>query len=157
MTQSPIHIRIATPSDAGILTEIAHASKRHWGYPESYIEIWKNDLTLTADFLNNHPVYLACIDNQIAGFCAISGDVDDREIEHFWVLPKYMGYGVGRRLFEHMLNAQTENGAKSIRILADPYAEGFYEKMGAVTVDAEASSVIPGRSLPVMRYDIDNR
>lgn len=157
MTQPIIQIRMATPSDADMLTEIAHAAKRHWGYPESYIEIWKNDLTLTADFLSDHPVYIACIDNQIAGFCAIIGDTADREVEHFWILPKYMGYGVGRRLFKHMLNAQTENGAQSIRILSDPYAEGFYQKMGAETIGAETSSVISGRSLPVMRYDIDNR
>ncbi len=157
MTQSLIHIRMANPADAGILTDIAHASKRHWGYPESYIEIWKSDLTITADFLSNHPVYLACIDNKIAGFCAIVGDAGDREVEHFWVLPKYMGYGVGRRLFEHMVSAQTENGAQKIRILSDPYAENFYKKMGAKKIGAEASSVIPGRSLPVMRYDIDNR
>ena len=45
-----LHIRRAKPAEAEVLTEIAHAAKRHWGYPENWIEHWKNDLTITPEF-----------------------------------------------------------------------------------------------------------
>ncbi|MCL4530843.1 MAG: hypothetical protein M1485_06230 [Chloroflexi bacterium] len=35
-----IEIRRALPEEADALTEIAIAAKRHWGYPERWIEIW---------------------------------------------------------------------------------------------------------------------
>jgi len=44
-----LHIRRAVPAEAGLLTEIAHAAKRHWGYPENWIRRWKSDLTITPE------------------------------------------------------------------------------------------------------------
>ena len=40
-----LHVRRAMPDEAEALTEIAHAAKRHWGYPENWIERWKANLT----------------------------------------------------------------------------------------------------------------
>ena len=40
-----VHLRRANPDEAGVLTEIAHAAKRHWSYPESWIEYWREDVT----------------------------------------------------------------------------------------------------------------
>jgi hypothetical protein len=34
----------AKPEDAETLTEIAHAAKRHWDYPERWIEAWRDIL-----------------------------------------------------------------------------------------------------------------
>ena len=45
-----IQIRRAEPAEARVLTEIAHAAKRDGGYPENWIEHWKNDLTITPEF-----------------------------------------------------------------------------------------------------------
>lgn len=30
----------ADPQHAGVLTEIAIAAKRHWNYPETWIQFW---------------------------------------------------------------------------------------------------------------------
>jgi hypothetical protein len=30
----------AKPDDAAVLTDIAFAAKRHWGYPKSWVESW---------------------------------------------------------------------------------------------------------------------
>ena len=46
-----IQIRRADPDEAPVLTELAHAAKRHWGYPESWIENWQADLTITKEFI----------------------------------------------------------------------------------------------------------
>ncbi len=35
---------------------------------------------------------------------------------------------------------------------ADPNALGFYKKMGAEKIGEKASSIVPGRKLPIMRF-----
>src|SRR2546425_9351805 len=37
-----IQIRRAMPGEANALTKIAHAAKRHWGYPANWIAHWKD-------------------------------------------------------------------------------------------------------------------
>ncbi|PYS84043.1 MAG: GNAT family N-acetyltransferase, partial [Acidobacteria bacterium] len=54
-----IQIRRAQPDEAAVLTEIAHAAKRHWGYPENWIEHWQDDLTITPDFIATNEMYVA--------------------------------------------------------------------------------------------------
>jgi GNAT superfamily N-acetyltransferase len=46
-------------------------------------------------------------------------------------LPKRIGRGIGRALFDHAVRRAASLGAGSVRIEADPYAEGFYRRMGA--------------------------
>ena len=97
----PIEIRTAQPEEADLLTQIALAAKRHWHYPESWIEDWKADLTITPDFIANHEVFVAIVDESIAGCCALVVTGNLAEIEHMWIRPEHMGSGVGRALFEH--------------------------------------------------------
>ncbi|MCB0291707.1 MAG: GNAT family N-acetyltransferase [Calditrichaeota bacterium] len=65
-----------------------------------------------------------------------------------------MGQGAGARLFRHAVAALASHGIKHLKIVSDPHAEGFYQKMGARRVGAVASS-IPGRALPVLMYEME--
>ena len=98
-----IQIRRAMPEEAAVLTEIAHAAKRHWGYPENWIEHWQGDLTITRDFISNHEVYVAVTDKEIAGCCALVVKDSQAELEHMWIRPQYMGAGYGKALFVHVM------------------------------------------------------
>src|SRR5688500_16430395 len=90
-----VAMRPATPDDAAVLTEIAHAAKRHWGYPERWVQLWRAALTITPDFIRRHPVYLAAAGGTPVGFYAL---IHGRgcTLEHLWVLPEWMGRGIGR-------------------------------------------------------------
>jgi hypothetical protein len=44
-------------SDAEVLTRVFLAAKRHWGYPERWIERWRESLTITPDFVRRSEVY----------------------------------------------------------------------------------------------------
>ena len=55
------------------MTRIAHAAKRYWGYPENYIRLWKNELTLTPEFIARTPVFSARCDADIVGLCELDG------------------------------------------------------------------------------------
>ena len=122
------------PAGANQLTRLAHRAKRHWGYPEHYISSWKDELTLSPDFVHKHHVYQAVADEKPVGFYALVDDGERMELEHFWVDPACMDSGVGQMLLKHAVNVATLNGAEAIDISSDPNAEGFYEKMGAKRV-----------------------
>ena len=150
-----IEIRRARPEEAEALTEIAHAAKRHWNYPESWIQQWQPDLTITREFIATNEVFAATINGELAGCCALVLTDSLAEIEHMWIRPEQMGSGVGRALFEHARARAVERGANVIELSADPYAEGFYERMGAKRI-GEIPADMDGqpRVLPRMRIDL---
>ncbi len=69
-------IRRAEPSEATALTEIAHEAKRHWDYPEEWIQLWKSVLTITCEFIEEHEVFAVQAGEEIAGFYALVQDSD---------------------------------------------------------------------------------
>ena len=148
-----IQIRRARPEEALVLTEIAHAAKRHWGYPENWIQHWKADLTITPEFIARNEMYVAIHDDEILGCCAIAFDESVAELEHMWIRPEHIGTGVGRALFLHVKERAANLKVPVLEISADPNAEGFYQRMGATRV-GEVRSEIEGqpRTLPRMRF-----
>jgi|SRR6476659_5568880 len=149
-----IEIRRAHPNDAEVLTAIAHAAKRHWEYPEDWIEQWKIDLTITPEFISEHEVFVALVDQKIAGCCALVLSDSLAEIEHMWMRPEQMGSGIGRALFEHAKRRAEERGARVLELSADPNAEGFYARMGAERIgktpagmSGDESRVLPRMSM----------
>src|SRR6266545_7843579 len=97
----PIEIRRAQPHEAEMLTAIAYAAKRHWGYAEEWIQRWRDDLTITPEFISTDEVFVAEIDGEIVGCCALIVTGSMAEIEHMWIRPEHMRCGVGRTLFAH--------------------------------------------------------
>ncbi len=152
-----IQIRRALPDEAAVLTEIAHAAKRHWGYPEKWIEHWKDDLTITPDFIASNEMYVAVTGEEIAGCCALVMRDSLAELEHMWIRPEHMGNGVGRALFQQIVERATTQNAKVVELSADPNAEGFYQRMGATRI-GEVRSEIEGqpRVLPRMSVDLES-
>ncbi len=121
----------ARPDDAATLTEIAFAAKRHWGYPERWIESWHDVLTVDPEFIVSHETYAAVIEGQTVGFYALGQKGDRVDLMHMWVLPNAMGRGVGRSLFLHALERTRVLGFRELEIESDPNAEGFYQHLGA--------------------------
>jgi len=152
-----IQIRRATPDEAAVLTEIAHAAKRHWGYPENWIEHWKDDLTITPDFITTHEMYVAVAGEEIAGCCALVMRDSLAELEHMWIKPAHMGNGVGRALFNQVVSRAKSLDARAVELSADPNAEGFYQRMGATRI-GEVRSEVEGqpRVLPRMSVDLSS-
>ena len=148
-----MEIRRAKPEDAAILTEIAFAAKRHWGYPERWIQSWKDVLTIQPEFISSHETYIAYVEKQAVGFYALAGGLNRMSLVHLWVLPKTMGQGVGRALFSHAVQRAKELGAEAIEVESDPNAEKFYEQMGARRIGANIIELDGKRALPVLIYD----
>ncbi len=141
----------ATPGLAARLTGIAHAAKRHWGYPEKWIERWREALTITPEYIAANPCFVAIDGDVLVGFSAVRLAADAAWIDHVWILPAAMGQNVGRSLFEACEAEARRSGATLLKMEADPNAVGFYERMGARTIGRVPASMDEvERSLPLM-------
>jgi len=146
----------ATPDQAETLTKIALAAKRHWGYPDAWVQLWSPTLTITPEFIQQNETYVAWVDEKPAGFCAISQEGEIAGVEHLWVSPDYIGKGIGSLLLNHMLARCKELGARVLQIESDPNAQGFYERMGAKKVGQTVGEVDGHpRVLPVLELKIE--
>jgi GNAT superfamily N-acetyltransferase len=149
-----IQIRRARPDEAAMLTEIAHAAKRHWGYPENWIRHWQPDLTITPEFITKNEMFVAVKGETIMGCAALCVGDPVAELEHMWIRPEHMGAGIGRALFNHIKERALSLKLPVLELSADPNAEGFYERMGARRI-GEVRAEIEGqpRVLPRMMID----
>jgi GNAT superfamily N-acetyltransferase len=143
----------AISEDADVLTAIAHAAKRHWGYPETWIAAWRDILTMRPEFIAENTAYCAVEEDRAIGFYVLTTEDDGLHLDHLWILPRAMGGGIGRALFEHAAAAASGLGFNLIKIEADPNAEGFYKRMGATRVGTSVSQVVgERRELPLLEY-----
>ena len=149
MPRPVTHIRRARRTDCATLTRIAHGAKRHWGYPDAFIRLWKSDLTVTAEFLAHNPTYCALRSSRIVGFYALSGTGAKRELEHMWVSPRQIRSGVGTALWADLVGRLRAEGVTRLRVVSDPNAEGFYRAMGARRIGRVAGKPA-GRFLPLL-------
>ena len=157
MSLPNLRLRAATADEAQTLTKIAHDAKRHWGYPERWINHWQADLTISPDYLANNHVFVAESDGQIVGFYSLVDRQDKAELDHMWVSPEHMGTGVGKELFIHAMQHAAGRNISEVEILSDPNAEGFYSKMGAYRIGETVSEVDgQSRSLPLMNVKPGN-
>lgn len=148
-----MQIRKALPEEADALTNIAQEAKRYWGYPESWIEHWREELTITPDCIAANQVYVAEAEGELLGFYVLISKAEAAELDHLWVRPEQIGQGIGKELFLHAMERARARHSR-VEILADPNAEGFYQKMGASRF-SESHSEVQGQSrvLPLMEID----
>ena len=146
-------IRRANAVDLPALTRVAHAAKQHWGYPDAWMVLWRDDLTFTAATLEQCAVFCMEQDTGVVATYALHCDKQEAELEHFWVDPACMGEGLGRQLFAHACTQARAHGARRLRIASDPHAEGFYRAMGARRVGG-VPSVPAGRMLPLLDVEL---
>ncbi|MDP3481580.1 MAG: hypothetical protein Q8R88_17590, partial [Desulfoprunum sp.] len=64
-------IRSAQQDEAQLLTEISFAAKGYWNYPEEYYAIWKNELTITPEYIENNDILVYEHDGTAVGYYAI--------------------------------------------------------------------------------------
>lgn len=141
-------IRDASPQEAGQLSVIAQRAKAHWGYAPEQIELWRGSfLTVTADYIAARQVWVAVTgsDKPVA-FAALEQHQDGAVLEHLWVLPEYMGRGIGASLMQRVAIEAPE-----FTFTSDPHADAFYYKLGARKV-GEVHSTLQGRILTRFIY-----
>jgi GNAT superfamily N-acetyltransferase len=148
-------IRRARPAEAGELSALALRSKAHWGYDPDFLAACQDDLTLSADDIASSPVYVFDGVDAPSGFYRLLHQDDGVAVlDDLFVEPAAMGQGVGRRLWRHAVSTAKKLGCSEMVWQSDPQAEGFYLAMGAQRAGESASTVMPERMLPLMRFQL---
>lgn len=138
----------AIPEQAELLTGIAIASKAHWGYDEEFMERFAAVTTITPEYVRQNEVWILEVAGESAGFYAVIRHGELGELDHLWLLPQYIGKGLGRLLFDHAIGRARDLGLRQLEWEAEPNAVGFYERMGGRTVRETMGQL--GRRLQVM-------
>ena len=149
-----MQIRRATADDADALSDLAHRAKAHWGYPAHWMREWDAQLTIIPGYLELHDVWVSERDGTIVGMCALEDRGDRCNLEHVWVEPSLHGNGVGRALVMHALSEARSRQVAAVELLSDPFATGFYERLGARRI-GEVPAPMPGardRTLPKFEF-----
>lgn len=145
----------ATPDQAAELTCIAQAAKAHWGYPRRWLEMWAPQLTFSPQYFEENEGWAAVLDGRPIGFYTLQEEDGNACIENLWVLPEFIGKGVGKALFLHAVERSRQRGYTVLQLEADPNAAGFYERMGMHKI-GEHQYELEGqpRSLPIMEMEL---
>jgi ribosomal protein S18 acetylase RimI-like enzyme len=140
---------------ANQLTQIALSAKAHWGYPQRWMEIWTPQLTFNSEYFEENESWVAVLEDRPVAFYTLLDKNGIAWIEDLWVLPEYIGRGVGKKLFLDAMSRAREKGYKTLQLEADPNAVGFYEKMGMHKI-GERRGEVEGkpRVLPLMEMDL---
>ena len=140
--------------DASTLTELTISSKNYWGYGHAQIEQWREELTITPDYIDQNAVFKIVKEEQILGFYAFAPEsTEEVKLNFLFVEPEAIGKGYGKRLLTHFLNSLEGTNYKRVVLDADPHAEAFYSSQG-FTVIGKLKSSIEGRFLPIMQLEL---
>jgi GNAT superfamily N-acetyltransferase len=144
--------RSARPEEADALTELVLRSKAHWGYSEEFMAGCREELTIHPEQVATKRTTVAVLGERAVAVAQLAGEPPRGELDMLFVDPDVIGRGFGGKLFRHMAESARRCGFESLELTADPFAEPFYEAMGAVRVGSEASGSIPGRVLNRYAY-----
>ena len=150
-----MRIRRGKSEDAAELTRLARLSKASWGYPEAWLSEWEPELEITAQYIQRNVVFVAESESRLTGVIGVGDGAEGPEIGHLWISPGSQGLGLGRMLVDRAREVANQAQWTSLRIVSDPYAQPFYERLGAVQVGTVAAPVAGiERTLPVLRLEV---
>jgi hypothetical protein len=148
-------IRSARQDEAKQLTKLALRSKAHWGYPEEWLKKWREELTVTPEFINSSICLVALHNNEIKGFWGRSAQQTDLPSNGFlFIDPSAISTGCGTQLWHALKPKLKQCGLHSFTFEVDPNAVPFYLKLGAKKIAEISSESIPGRKIPMLRIEI---
>ncbi|WP_416897981.1 MAG: GNAT family N-acetyltransferase [Minwuia sp.] len=147
-------IRDAHPDEHAVLTALALTSKAHWGYDAEFMAACVDELTLTPEIIGERVMLVAERDGRVTGMAGLAWTDGEMELCDMFVDPAEIGTGLGRKLFEAVVERARKTGEARFTIDADPNALDFYQRMGARLVGMTPSQSIPGRELPHLIYDL---
>lgn len=150
-------IRPAQVGEHVALTELSLRSvQQGWGYSDEFMAWEPEAITVSPAHITEAVTNVLESEGRILGFYVLRGLPPAIEMSRLMIEPDVIGAGHGRRLWDHAVSTACELGASVITLDADPNAEPFYRRMGAVTVGEHEwePPMMPGWRVKKMRYAI---
>lgn len=150
-------IRNAVLEDRDRLTDLCLRSKQSNGYDEAFMAQCVEELRVRDSWITKEDFWLAeSGEGDMIGCLRFSSDGQGTgELETCFVDPDWKGKGVAAALFKRLHARALELRVARVGVDSDPFAEGFYSKMGFETVGRVPSGSIPGRTLPRMELILE--
>jgi predicted N-acetyltransferase YhbS len=132
-------------------------SKAHWGYDADFLRQAAPALAIMKAMISDGFVLVAeDHDGNLLGVAALQPMQAEGafDLSRLFVEPSAIRTGIGRRLFDAAVSLARREGGSCLSVLSDPFAQAFYEHLGATRVGDAPSDAIPGRRLPLLEYPI---
>src|SRR5688572_23753865 len=92
--------RPALLSDAEELTRLAFTSKAYWGYPAEWLELWRDELTVTSTMIEQGITYVAEYYDEIVGFWYVAAAMTEQTVPVMvFIHPKHIRKGLAKQLW----------------------------------------------------------
>jgi ribosomal protein S18 acetylase RimI-like enzyme len=149
-------IRYAQLDDAESASRLAWRAKSGWGYSTEWLELWRQSLTITSEYMRAHESFVAVEGEQLVGVCILESRGGEGALERLWIEPAYQRQGIGRALVERALASAASGGLSRVQVESDPFAEAFYTGLGARRVGLRPAPMpgAPERTLPLLEFTL---
>lgn len=154
MAVMSVTIRNADPSEVADVNQLMLRSKASWGYSAEFMRAAEPFLVEDEEYIRTHWNLVMEVDGVMGGYISLKDHGDSIELDNLFLEPDLIGEGYGKYLWEHILEFSRAKGYKTLWLISDPNAAGFYVKMGAKQVGERVSNVDPERMLPKFEYDL---
>ncbi len=145
----------AAIEESDLLTSLVRRAKAYWGYPQAWMEEWKEELTISPNYIASNIVVILEFNEKMVGFFGLELKDDFAYLGHLWIEPAHIGTGLGKILFAKACEEALNHGYATVELIADPNAEGFYRHCGATKIDEVHGSIYgTPRILPRMRVSL---
>ena len=135
-----VKMRLAVASERKSLEGLQwRASLKNPGDSEALLAN-RDAIELPVGQIEGGGVFVAEVAEAVVGFAAILPREDgDSELDALFVEPEVWQRGIGRALVEHCCAAAKAAGAKSLHVVGNPHAEGFYRSCGFAKLGTKAT------------------
>ena len=150
-------IRPAREGEHAALNELSFRScQQAWNYSDEFMAWEPEAISVTPEHISDAITNVLDQDSRALGFYVLRGTPPEIEMSRLMIAPEAMGTGCGRALWDHAVEAARRLGCTSMTLDADPNAEPFYRRMGAVTVGEQdwEPPMMPGWRVKKMRFEI---
>jgi len=155
LSQAPLKqmvLRRATASDAPFINQLMRECSAYRGEYSAILEGY----LVTAEQLAVDEVYVLENAKEILGFYSLTNVKNCPELDLMFVADESQGKHIGTALFEHMKREAASLGAKQVKIVAHPPAEGFYMRMGAKKIGVKKPSGRVSWSRPILSVAVQS-
>jgi GNAT superfamily N-acetyltransferase len=148
-------LRPAQLAEKPALDALCFRAKAHWGYDSDFMTRCRDVLRVPEAAILDGLAFVATEGERLLGVAGLElPAAEPAQLDLLFIEPDLIGSGIGAALFRLAAATARSKGATQLDIEADPFAAGFYERMGARRIGSVPSGVIPGRMLPLYRLDL---
>ncbi|WP_051251795.1 GNAT family N-acetyltransferase [Psychrilyobacter atlanticus] len=146
-----MNIRLAIPTEAKFLTNLAVSSEGYWGFGQEFLDIFKEQYSVTEKYIENNHVLILEDSLNILGFFSL--ETLSKTLNHFYISSNLIGSGYGQIMWYFLISYCKKESIASFSLVATPEVVNFYSKLGAKVVRVGESS-INNREVYFLEYHV---